>query len=363
MSKTRLTRTIGGTIAGAAAVGLVLMGGPANAEKIINMTAIDGYPPKAMWVSEFIKFFIPEVDKRLAAKGNYKIKWNKAFAGAIVKPKGVFKGLQAGLGDIGIITTVFHTDKVPLQAIAYTTPFVTTDSLLLTRTIDALANKYPAIKGAFAKYGIHYLVNGVVIDSYQLVLKKPITKLSDLKGIKVAAAGTNQLWMKNLGVIGVGGSLVSYLSKLKTGVVEGAMIWPEVAAAWKFYEIAPYMVDGQFGAVNSKVIAANAKYWKKLPGEVRATITEVSVLYRDHIARTALKRGAAAYKKFTAKGGKIITLTAAQRMAWAKSMPNVAKAWAKRMDKKGLPGTKMLKEYMGIMRQAKQPILRQWDRE
>jgi len=333
------------------------------AAKTINVTAIDGYPPKSMWVDQFIKFFIPEIDKRLAVKGNYKIKWNKAFAGSIVKTKGVLKGLQAGLGDIGVITTVFHTDKVPLQAIAYTTPFVTTNSLLLTRTIDQLAAKYPQMKAAFAKYNIHYLTNGVVIDSYQLVLKKPIKTLADLKGRKVAAAGTNQLWMKQLGVIGVGGSLVSYLSKLKTGVVEGAMIWPEVAAAWKFYEIAPYMVDGQFGAVNSKVIATNLKWWNKQPKEVQNAITEASVLYRDRMANVALKRGAAAYKKFTAKGGKIIKLSAAQRAAWAKSMPNIAKAWAASMDKKGLPGTAMLKDYMAIMRKNNQPILRQWDKE
>ena len=40
---------------------------------MINLTAIDGYPPRASWVREFIKFYIPAVNKSLAAKANYKI--------------------------------------------------------------------------------------------------------------------------------------------------------------------------------------------------------------------------------------------------------------------------------------------------
>ena len=95
------------------------------AQQTINLTAVDGYPPRALQVKTFINYFIPEVDKRLAKSGKYKIRWNKAFAGQIVKVKHVMTGMQKGLGDIGVVTSVFHQDKVPLQAIAYVAPFVT----------------------------------------------------------------------------------------------------------------------------------------------------------------------------------------------------------------------------------------------
>jgi len=51
------------------------------------------------------------------------------------------------------------------------------------------------------------------------------------------------------------------------------------------------------------------------------------------------------------------------RANWAKSMPNIAKDWAAGLDKKGLPGTKLVGAYMDKMRAAKQPIMRHWDRE
>ena len=77
----------------------VAMSSSAFAQKNINLTAIDGYPPKASWVREFIKYYIPAINKRLAATGNYKISWNQAWSGQIVKTKHVLArhGIPFGL--------------------------------------------------------------------------------------------------------------------------------------------------------------------------------------------------------------------------------------------------------------------------
>jgi TRAP-type C4-dicarboxylate transport system substrate-binding protein len=358
-------RHISKSVHGSAAVALLgaaLLSAPAQAEQVIKLTAIDGYPTKASWVREFINFYIPAVNKALAKGGKYKIKWNQAFGGAIVKPKGVFKGLQTGLGDIGVVTTVFHHDKVPLQAIAYVTPFTSTDSLLMTRIVDKMAGKFPAMKKAFAQYDQVYLTNLVVIDSYQLYFKEPITGLKDLKNRKIGGAGINLRYIEALGAVGVGGPLPKYYNMLKTGIVDGAMLWPEAALSFKVYEVAPYMLDARIGAVNSKVVTVNAATWKKLPADVRKVLAEQAIVYRDHMAKVALKRGADAYGGYTKKGGKIVKVSAEDRLNWARTMPNIAKQWAARLDKKGLPGTALLKAYMDEMRAAKQPIARDWDK-
>jgi hypothetical protein len=56
-------------------------------------------------------------------------------------------------------------------------------------------------------------------------------------------------------------------------------------------------------------------------------------------------------------------MSAADRKAWARDMPNVAKDWAASLEKKGMPGKAILSAYMDAMRGAGQPILRQWDKE
>ena len=348
--------------AGVAATVLV-MSTSAFAQKTINLTEIDGYPPKASWVREFIKHYIPAINKRLAAKGNYKIAWNQAWSGQIVKTRHVLEGLQKGLGDIGVVTTVFHADKVPLQNLSFVTPFVSANPLLVSTTMDEMVKKFPAFLAGWKPYNQVYLTNGCVLDSYQMFTKKPVSSMSQFNGMKVAGAGVNLRYLQGLGAAGVAGSLVTFYNKLKTGVVSGAMLWPEAVVRFKIVEVAPYMLQADIGSMCSKAINMNLASWNKLPGEVQGVIAEEAIGYRNRMATQAVIKGKAAHGKYEKKGGKITKISTAERNAWAKSMPNVAKEWAASLEKKGIPGRKILTTYMDVMRSNKQPIVRHWDRE
>ena len=56
-----------------------------------------------------------------------------------------------------------------------------------------------------------------------------------------------------------------------------------------------------------------------------------------------LKKFAGIMKK---KGVKFGTMSAKERLRWANTLPNIAQEWAKRQDKKGLPGSAVLAAYM-----------------
>jgi len=107
----------------------------------------------------------------------------------------------------------------------------------------------------------------------------------------------------------------------------------------------------------------NLDSYKRMPKAVRDIIHEVARDYRDYTAKAATADAAKAYANYKKKGGIIIQVSHADRAKWANSMPNIGKSWAAGLDKKGLPGTKLLKAYMTKMRAANQPILRQWDKE
>lgn len=86
----------------ALSMAVAMAAAPAFAQETIKAVVIDGYPARALWVKEFTNFFIPEVDKRLAATGNYQMEWQESYGGSIVKPKGVLEGVQLGLSLIHI---------------------------------------------------------------------------------------------------------------------------------------------------------------------------------------------------------------------------------------------------------------------
>lgn len=333
------------TVMGAALAAMT--GLPAIAQESISAVVIDGYPARAMWVKEFTGFFIPEVDRRLAETGKYKMEWQENYDGSIVKPGGVLEGVQLGLGDIGIVTTIFHSSKLPSQGLAAVTPFVSSDARAVAKAIDEIAREFPAMQNEFAAQNQVYLATGVVLDSYQVFSTREVATLKDLEGKKIAGAGLNLRYLEGIsGAAGVRGGLTDFYNMLQTGLVDGAQLWPEAAATFKIAEVAPYMLRVDLGAVNSKTITVNKDYWDKLPEEVKTVLQAVAIDYRDHLAGVAMDVAAASEAAYLASGGKIIEVSVEDRAAWANAMPNIAQEWAKTLNDAGEPGTEMLEAYL-----------------
>ncbi len=345
----------------ALAVGLSMIAYPAFAAETIKAVVIDGYPARALWVREFTDFFIPEVDKRLAANGNYVMEWQESYGGSIVKPQGVLEGIQLGLGDIGIVTTIFHSSKLPSQAISAVTPFVAADARAVAKAVDEIAKEFPAMQNEFAAQNQVYLATGVVLDTYQVFSRNPITGLADLEGSKVAGAGMNLRYLEGInGAAGVRGGLTDFYNMLQTGLVDHAMLWPEAASTFKIAEVAPYMLRADLGAVNSKTVTVNKDYWDKLPDEVKTVLQEVAVDYRDHLAGIANSIAEESRANYVAAGGTVVEMDPAERAAWANSMPDIAAEWAAELDASGEPGSAMLRAYMGKLQDAGFTPVRDW---
>jgi C4-dicarboxylate-binding protein DctP len=334
---------------------------PALATETIRAVAIDGYPARAMWVKEFSGFFIPEVNKRLAKTGAYAIDWQESYGGAIVKPKGVLEGVELGLGDIGIVTTIFHSSKLPSQAIAAVTPFVAPDARAVAKAVDEIAREFPAMQAEFEAQDQVYLATGVVLDTYQVFSRTPISSLADLEGAKVAGAGMNLRYLEGIpGAAGVRGGLTDFYNMLQTGLVDHAMLWPEAAATFKIAEVAPYMLKVDLGAVNSKTVTVNKAFWDRLPEEVQTVLREVAIEYRDHVAGIAMDRAAQSVAAYVAAGGTVVEMSQENRKKWADSMPDIAAQWAAGLDAKGRDGTAMLKAYLGKLKAVGYVGVRDW---
>ena len=342
-------------------IGLLFQVQTIHATETIRMIAVDSYSSSALWVKVFIEYFMPEVDRRLAEKGNYEIDWNPAFGGTIAKTKGVLDSLQHDLGDIGIITTPYHADKLPFFNLPYATPLVTNDVGLIARTMSELSDKYPQLSSAWDDYGIHYLTTAGSIDTYNILMTSSINSLSDLDGQKIGGVGSNLLFLKGSGAAGVTSGLSDWYNNMATGLMSGIIVWPEATVAYRLYEVAPYMLDIRFGGATSKAIVINQRTWNRLPEEVREVLTQTASDYRDELARETDRVSARARDEFVENGGVIVPVSSLERQAWAQRLPDLAGAWVKSMEKKGLPGKQILADYMQIMRDNNQPIVRQWD--
>lgn len=347
------------------ALAIVAVPAAASAQEKIKLTIIDGYPTKALWVKVLIDYYIPEVNKRLKANGNkYQIDWQQAFGGQIAKPRGVMDALKNRLGDIGVVTTVFHSSKLPLNNLPYYTPFASRNPVLVSKVMDELMDKFPAFQKQFDDQNQVVLTNYSSIDNYGVFTKKKITKMEEVSGLKLNAAGPNALYIKPLGGVGVLGSLLTYANQIKTGVTDGCIIWPEATITFKIAEVAPHYLETDFGTGVNKSLTVNKDVWKGLPPEVQKVLKETARDYRDKVAQAALDKADVSMKKFKKMGGTVVTLSKEEQQKWAAKMPNIAQNLAKDVEKKnGYPAMQILAAYMDALRAAGEKPARNWDKE
>jgi len=347
----------------AAATWAAALGMPALAQGR-TVTVIDGYPARSMWLQELSNFFLPEVNRRLAAAGLATMNFQESYGSSIVQPRGVLEGLRLGLGDIGVVTTIFHASELPSQALAAVTPFISANAALVARSIDEIANEFPAMRAEFDAENQVYLATGVVLDSYQVFSRAPINGLSDMAGLKVAGAGYNLRYLEGLdGAVGVRGGLTDFYNMIQTGVTDAAMLWPEAANTFAIAEVAPYMLRANLGAVNTKTLTANKDFWNTLDAPVQAILQDVAIAYRDRLAEVAMSIAAESEAAYVAAGGTIIDLSADERATWAATMPNIAREWAAGLDAAGKDGSGILAAYIDKLIAGGEVPARNWATE
>ena len=344
-------------------VALALCCTSVHSQQTIQMTAISGYAPVATWIREFRDYFIPEINKKLAVTGKYKINWNQAYSGQVANVGGELQAIQKGLADIGIVVIPLATDKVGLYAVSYYTPFVSNDVVLISKTIDKVAQKFPDMVRQWEQFNQKNLVTLGVVDTYHVLSRKAISNAEDFKGMKIGGAGPNLLWLQSMGATGVVAPMNEAYNALQTGVIDGYFIHSGAAQNVKLNEVAPYHVNTKAGGASAFAMSINLNTWKRLPDEVKTAITEVSKSFPDFLGKAARIDNDAGVQAYKDSKGTFVNISDDVRKQWATSMSNIAQRWADDQEKQGYPGKAVLKAYMDEMRAANQPILRNWDRE
>ena len=358
--QTEAQRKLSGRIAMLLTAGLSFAS-PAIAQEEIDVSIVSGFSPAVAAVKMLEESFMPGVDARLAETGNYTINWQEAFSGTLAKPSGELEAIQTGLADMGVIPTGFHADKLPIYQIGYVTPFTTTDLVLIHNVVDALVDKYPAFRDTWTNLNQVTLSASGIPDNYILCSAEPINSVSDINGLKVAGAGPNLRWIEPAGATGVTGSLGNFYQLVETGVVDALLVWGEAVVSLKFYEVCGNYFNANLGAVNSYVINANQQAWDGFPDEVKDAMTAAAQQYGVDIGNHAAELGSQAREIFIANGGSVVEIDPQERADWAETLPNLAQEWADSLEADGVPAQQILTEYMQAMRDADQPIARQWD--
>lgn len=209
------------------------------------------------------------------ATGN-KVKIQTYYGQTLLPGKDMFNGVKNGITDIG---WCFHgywpgmtpvADVISLPAL----PFMTAEkgSEVLWKLFDEFAeiqNEYRDVKVLLLYTSAPYNL---------ITVKKPVTTMADLKGLKIRMTGGPPTDM----VAALGGSPMLipmpdvYLS-LQKGVIDGMGAPDEAIHAWRLYEVIQYHLDSVFPAVYFSLSMNKAK-WNSLPQDVQEGIMSQGAL-------------------------------------------------------------------------------------
>lgn len=350
-----------GLLAAALAVSGLAGNGAALAQTL-NVTIVAGHPPVFRWVKHASQTFIPAVNKALEGTGTT-IEWSEQYGGSLAKVGEELEAVEEGLAEIGLVSSLFDPAKLAPQNVTYFTPFVVSDSTLVSEWMDRLQMDNADMKAAWEANGLEYLGGAIGIDDYLLMTNFPVNSIADLEGRKIGAPGPAVNWLAGTGAVGVSGNLTTYYNEIKTGVYDGVLVFASAALPGKLYEVAPYVTRAGLGAQYAGSLCANADWYEGLPDDVKAALKTGADAARDWYTNELETAVGVSLEKMAEAGATVANAPDAMRAAWAKGMENAAAKWAAELDAQGKPATEVLTTYMEAMRAAGATPLRDWDKE
>ncbi len=243
--------------------GLVLSGGVGEA-KVIKLRYAN-FPPAPTFPCIQMERWAREVEKRTGGK----VKVETYPGGTLLGAKNMFDGVIAGTADIGCFCPSYHPGRFPLLE-AVDQPIGYPNTKVASLTLFDLYQKWRPKSLEKVK-----VVTMFTCAPTHLMMKVPLRRLEDFKGVEIRAAGTLAKSLSLLGATPVAMPMSEVPEALQKGVVKGLLSSLEVMKDFKFAEYCRYVTYLGFQVVSFAVVM-NKDTWNSLPKDVQKVIDDLS---------------------------------------------------------------------------------------
>jgi TRAP-type C4-dicarboxylate transport system substrate-binding protein len=288
-------------------------------------------------VNQLQKTFVPNITKRVAAETDHKVRFIEGYGGTIATLVEVLESTQKGLVDFGSIPSAFEPTKLFVHNINYFIPFLSGDPKIMGPTTRQVQKEFDYFYTVFNKYNQTYLGGGA-FDDYGLGTKFPWTKMEELKGVKIGAAGPNLPWLDYAGAAKVQTNLNEAYNALQSGVYSGLVIFPAPYFSFKFGEVAKYYTEMGWGSTLIYPLSVNNDTLAKLPDSVKTIIMEEVDVYAAAVEEESSTKYGTALASLRAQGVTVRDLGDAERARMARAIEPWVNQKAEEYEALGYPG-------------------------
>ena len=297
-------------------------------------------PPQATIPAAAIKPWAEKVEKESGGKIKVQLFPSMQLGG---RPPELFDQAKDGVVDI-VWTVLGYTPGRFPKTEAFELPFSSGLAEPASRAFQEFVEKYAMDEFKDVKLiGVHVHGPGL-IHSLQ-----PVTKLEDMKGLKVRGGSRIiNIMLEQLGATPVGMPVPQVGEALSKGVISATTIPWEVVPALKVEQIAKNTTgfSGNKGLYTQTfAVAMNKAKYDALPADLKKVIDANSGMVAASMFGRAMDEGDKAGLAIAQKAGnKIITLDAAETQRWQRAANGVRAVWFKEVESKGINGPKLAQE-------------------
>lgn len=333
---TKLRRAVLGTLAGAVMAAMI----PAAQAADVTLRLQQFLPQTAAVPTNAIIPWAKKVEKDSGGKIRIQVFSNMALGG---KPTELFDQAKDGVVDFAWVVLGYSPGRFP-KAEVFELPFISGNPEGSSRAFYEYITK-----NDMDEFKDVHLITVHTHGPGLIHSRDPITKLEDLKGMKVRGGSRIiNMMLEQLGAVPVGMPVPSVGEALSKGVIQATTVPWEVAPSVKLQQIVHNHVgfSGDRGLYTQTfALVMNKASYDKLSPELKKVIdansgSDVAALF----GRAMVAGDKAGLELAQKAGNKITTFDDAETQRWKRAANGVRASWYKEVAEKGIDGQKLAAE-------------------
>ena len=317
----------------------------AAAQDTITLRVADSLPAGFPQTEYSSIFWMKQVTEATGGK----VQFEHFPAEQLGKARDLLSLTLSGVADVGYIVPAFVSDKLPLHAVAELPGAFATTCEGVTAYWELISNGILAekelrpqnLKAVFA----------AVNPPYQVWTRdRQITELSDFSGLKLrAASGGQAILVERLGAAPINMSGPDIYESISRGTIDGILFPVTGIVGYDLGEKVRYAITGEnFGDVVT-FHAMPLDKWEALPDDVKAAMEEAGNAATQNACERLQEDADKNAQQLMDAGVTFAALSETASAELATIQSEVAAAWAKGMDDRGLGGTEALEAFRAAL--------------
>jgi TRAP-type C4-dicarboxylate transport system substrate-binding protein len=298
----------------------------------LNYSNLLPAPHKISLVSEE---WCKEIEKRT----NGAVKITMFHGGTLTPATQAYDGVVKGLSDVAMSVFSYHRGRFPLTEFS-DLPIGVKSCVTAAKLFTEYYVKFKPKE--MDDVQVMYLHGNP--PSVVHTVKKPISKLEDVAGLKMRVTPLGTPIAKALGAAPVAMPMGEAYDALSKNVVDGGFFPYEALEGWKLGEVVKNTTESwPVGFTSAWYVIMNKKKWESIPPDMQKIIEKVNAEWIERVGKTWDEIDASG-KAFSQKqGGKVVTLSKEEGDRWVKAVQPVLNDYVTMAKSKDLPGDVVLK--------------------